>query len=103
MALHLDITSQQAEVRLTAAAQLYGIGVAAVVERLAVEFLPAIETVPTEIDAENAAAIALLDQWLREDATDDPEEIRKSEDDLAEFKRNINANRLATDDHPVYP
>src|SRR5580698_1583188 len=28
------------------------------------------------VDAENAAAIALLNQWIAEDATDDPEEIR---------------------------
>lgn len=44
-------------------------------------------------DGENAASIALLESWLREDATDDPEEIRKAQEELDEFKRAINAER----------
>ena len=56
-----------------------------------------------EIDAENAAAIALLQSWREEDATNDPEEIRVAEEDLAEFKRNMNANRIATGERLVYP
>lgn len=55
------------------------------------------------IDAENAAAIALLKSWREQDATDDPEEIRKAEEELAEFKRNMNANRAATGERLVYP
>jgi len=55
------------------------------------------------IDAENAAAIALLRAWREEDATDDPEEIRKAEQELEEFKRNINANREVTGERRVYP
>ena len=55
------------------------------------------------IDAENAAAIALLRSWREQDATDDPEELRKAEEELAEFKRNMNANRAATGERLVYP
>ena len=55
------------------------------------------------IDAENTAAIALLEFWLQEDATDDPEEIRKSEEEYAELKRNLNANRAATGERLIFP
>jgi hypothetical protein len=55
------------------------------------------------IDAENAAAIALLKSWREQDATDDPEEPHKAEEELAEFKRNLNANRAATGERLVYP
>jgi hypothetical protein len=60
------------------------------------------DTMPV-IDAENAAAIALLKAWREQDATDDPEEVRKAEEELAEFKRNMNANRAATGERLVYP
>ncbi len=55
------------------------------------------------IDAENAAAIALLKSWREQDAADDPEELRKAEEEYAEFKRNMNANRAATGERLVYP
>jgi hypothetical protein len=55
------------------------------------------------IDAENTAAIALLKSWREQDATDNPEEIRRAEEELAEFKRNLNANREATGERTVYP
>ncbi len=47
--------------------------------------------------------IALLKSWLEEDATDDPEEIRQAEEELREFKRNMNANRAATGERIPYP
>src|SRR5438067_11399732 len=37
------------------------------------------------IDEENAASIALLQSWLEEDATGDPEELRKAQEELDEF------------------
>ena len=51
----------------------------------------------------NDDAIAYLDRKLKEEATDDPEEIRKAEEELAEFKRNMNANREATGERLVFP
>ena len=59
--------------------------------------------IPPEIDTENAAAIALLKQWREQDATDEPDEIRKAEEELAEFKSNMNANREASGEGRVYP
>ena len=59
--------------------------------------------IPPQIDTENAAAIALLKQWREKDATDEPDEIRKAEEELAEFKSNMNANREASGEGRVYP
>jgi hypothetical protein len=49
---------------------------------------------------DNSATIALIHQWMREDATDDPEAIAQAERDLAEFKAALNANR--TPDRPIF-
>lgn len=46
-------------------------------------------------------ALAMLERLEAEDATDDPEEIRKASDDLREFKAAMNANRRS--EHPIYP
>jgi hypothetical protein len=62
---------------------------------------PAADTTP--LNAEQSAAIALLNSYLETESTDDPEEIRKAELELEEFKRNMNANRAATGERPVYP
>jgi len=55
------------------------------------------------IDAENAAALALLESWLKEAAADDPEEMRRSEEEYDELKRNLNANRALTGENPAFP
>ena len=60
-----------------------------------------------EVNAEeaeaNAASIALLQSWLEEEATDDPEEIRKAQQELDDFKRAINAERDRAGARRVYP
>jgi hypothetical protein len=56
-----------------------------------------------EVDAENAASIALLQSWLEEDATDDPGEIRKAQEELDEFKRGINEERERARARRIYP
>lgn len=45
---------------------------------------------------------ALVEAWEAEDATDDPAEIEAAERELAEFKANMNANRAATGERPVF-
>lgn len=50
---------------------------------------------------DNSATIALLQQWAREDATDDPAIIARAEQELAQFKAALNANRPP--DKPVFP
>ena len=47
--------------------------------------------------------IALLKSWLEEDATDDPEELRAAEEELREFKRNMNLPRKQAGARLLYP
>jgi hypothetical protein len=56
-----------------------------------------------EVDEGNAASIALLESWLEEEATDDPEEIRQAQQELDEFKRAINAERERAGARRIYP
>jgi hypothetical protein len=50
---------------------------------------------------DNSGTIALLQQWARDDATDDPATIARAEQELAQFKAALNANRPP--DRPVFP
>jgi hypothetical protein len=45
----------------------------------------------------------LMRSWLEEDATDDPEEIKIAEEELREFKRNMNAPRKESGARLLYP
>lgn len=108
MTLTIHFTPQE-EAWIQAQAVQQGLQPDEVIKRLVDERLPApsedadsTSLVPV-IDAKNAAAIAYLDRKLKEEATDDPEEIRKAEEELAEFKRNMNANRAATGERLVFP
>ncbi len=56
-----------------------------------------------KVPDKNRAAIALLQSWLQTEATDDPEEIQRTEEELAEFKQRMNANRAATGERLVFP
>jgi hypothetical protein len=49
------------------------------------------------------ATMALMKAWLEEDATDNPEEIRAAEEDLREFKRNMNLPRKEAGARLLYP
>ena len=55
-----------------------------------------------DIDSENRAAIALLQSWLMEDTTDDPDQIRQAQADLEEFKQSLNTNRAETGERRVF-
>jgi len=103
MTLTIDLTPAE-EARLTAAARRAGEAPADVMRKLVTEHLPPIEDERTREEiARNAPSIALLRSWLAEEATDDPDEIRRAEEELAEFKRNMNANRAATGERLLYP
>lgn len=58
---------------------------------------------PVLVDPKAAASIALLQSWLAEDATDDPDELRQAQEDLDEFKRNMNAPRKEAGARLLYP
>jgi len=60
---------------------------------------PKSATAPPVLD--NSGTIALLQQWARDDATDDPATIARAEQELAQFKAALNASRPP--DKPVFP
>lgn len=112
MRLTIELTPQQGAL-LAAAARRRGIDDSILARQIVADHLPDLEAhippadgseaaaaVP---DAENLAAIALLESWMEQDATDDPEEIRKVDEEYAELKRNLNANRAATGERLVFP
>ena len=47
--------------------------------------------------------MALMQSWLEEDATDDPEELLAAEEELRKFKRNMNLPRKETGARLLYP
>lgn len=51
--------------------------------------------------AKNQAALAMLEEWDREDETDDPEEIARRRAEWEEFKKGMNENH--TSDRVIYP
>jgi hypothetical protein len=51
------------------------------------------QPVPPAPARDNSRTIALLEQWTREDATNDPATVAEAERKLAEFKAAFNANR----------
>ena len=85
MTLTINLTPAE-ERQLRAAAQQEGLAPAELARKLVTEHLP---SAPDE----NAASIALLQSWLEEDATDDPDEIRQADTELEAFKQVINAER----------
>ncbi len=71
--------------------------------KLVTEHLPPAESARPPADEGDAASIALLQSWLAEDATNDPEEIRAAQKQLDEFKRAINAERERAGARQIYP
>ncbi len=51
--------------------------------------------------AQNETAVALLEDWQKEDATDDPSEIEEREAEWTAFKTAVNERRSS--DRVVYP
>ena len=51
----------------------------------------------------DTATLELFAKWRAEDATDDPEELRKAEQELAEFKKAMNENRAQAGEPLLYP
>lgn len=60
------------------------------------------ETTP-KVSAKSAAAIAYLKQRIAEDATEDPEEIRKADAEVQELMENLNRNRIEAGERPLFP
>jgi hypothetical protein len=98
MTLTIDLTPAE-EARLAAAARRAGEAPADVIRKLVTKHLP-----PTEREEKPPGTAAdLLRGWLRDEATDDPIQLQRAQEELDEFKRNINANRAATGERLPYP
>jgi hypothetical protein len=100
MTLTLDLDRQEAE-RLSVAAHKQGIRPSELAKQIVTDHLPPLE-LPPVVDEENAIAIHLLQGWLKDEATADPEELKEAEVDLAEFKQNLNVNRANTEERPIF-
>lgn len=95
MTLTINLTPAE-EGRLRIAAQKEGIAPAELVRKLVTAYLP-------PAHEENAASIALLQSWLKEDATDDPDEIQQAQSELEAFKQALNAERDRAGARRIYP
>src|SRR5688500_9434857 len=85
MRLTIELTPGQEE-QLQHAAQAEGLDLATLAQKLVTEHLPAVPVTSPDssspvISEKNRAAIAMLQAWIAEDATDDPEEIRRAEEE----------------------
>ena len=60
-------------------------------------------TKPSAHGLNDTATLELFAKWRVEDATDNPEELRKAEQELAEFKKAMNENRVQAGEPLVYP
>lgn len=78
------------EEQLRTAAQKEGLGPADFVRKHITEYLP----VPPD---ENAASITLLQSWLEEETTDNPDEIRQAQSEVEAFQHAINTERTLRD------
>jgi hypothetical protein len=58
---------------------------------------------PSNNNPIDTATLELFAKWRAEDATDDPEEFRKAEQELAEFKKAMNENRAQAGEPLLYP
>jgi hypothetical protein len=52
--------------------------------------------------AVDTATLELLSAWRRQDATNDPDQIRAAEQELAEFKKAMDENRVAAGERKLY-
>lgn len=92
IALNLSPTE---EAQIVTVAQQTGLDPAEYLHRLIQEHLPPVSAQSgIAADHENAAAIAQLQAWMKEEATDDPEEVRRAEAELRELMQNLNRNCL---------
>ncbi len=99
----LDLTPTE-EAQVVTIARQIGLAPAEYATKLVQERLPPVpaEAAPT-ISARSAAAIAQLQAWKEEDATDDPEELRQADADLKELLHNLNKNRIESGERPLFP
>lgn len=99
----LNLTPTE-EAQIATAAHQTGLNPAEYVKKLVQEHLPLVSTAFfPRVDDENAAAIAQLQAWRNEEATDDPEEVHRAEAELRELMQNLNRSRIESGERPLFP
>jgi hypothetical protein len=58
---------------------------------------------PPPMGSVDTATLELLAAWKAEDATSDPEALRKADEEVAEFKKAMNENREAVGARKLFP
>lgn len=58
---------------------------------------------PSTVSSVDTATLELLAAWRADDATSDPEQLRKADEEIAEFKRAMNENRAAVGARLLFP
>jgi hypothetical protein len=58
---------------------------------------------PPPMGSVDTATLELLAAWKAEDATTDPEKLRKADEEVAEFKKAMNETRAATGARLLFP
>ncbi len=91
MSLTIDLTPD--EQRRVDGARLRGIDVGALIKGM-ISALPENQDVCTG-PRPGDKTLELLEQWAREDVTDDPQELARRDEDLTEFLANLRANRVS--------
>jgi hypothetical protein len=94
MELTIDLSPDE-EVRLRVAAEKEGLEPEECARRLLTSQLPSLK--PGE------ATRALFAAWAAEDATDDPEEIARRNQEWEELKAQMNATRAELGAEPLFP
>ncbi len=99
----LNLTPTE-EAHIVTVARQAELDLAEYVKKLIQEHLPlAAAASKPAVDDENAAAIAQLQAWTKEEAAADPEEAREAEADLRELMQNLNRNRVDSGERPLFP
>src|SRR5687767_15320632 len=102
MTLTIELTPED-EAKLCSAARTRGMNPTELARKLVFDNLPVPPPTEGEEKGSEHPAIALLNRWIKEDATDDPEEIRRADEEVDELLRNLNENRLAAGERPLFP
>ncbi len=58
---------------------------------------------PPPVRSVDTATLELLASWKAQDASTDPEQIRAAEEEVTEFIKAMNENRVATDERLLFP
>jgi hypothetical protein len=58
---------------------------------------------PSNDGSIDTVTLELLAKWSRQDAAEDPDEIRTAEQELAEFKKAMNESRTLSGEPFLYP